>query len=223
MSNEQRRPCAAIIFDLDGTLDDLAAAANAALRIFGYPPHPPAAYQRMVGNGVSTLISRALPAGEREKVGEEGLVALTRTMRGIYADKALQTTRPYPGVCELLAVVRDMDIKSGVLSNKPDAETRLIISHFFSDHPFTAVQGALPDVPLKPDPTAALSMAAAFALPPAQILYLGDSDVDIRTAKAAGMYAVGAAWGFRGKEELLLSGADAVCAEALEVVKLLGA
>ncbi|MDR3175192.1 MAG: HAD family hydrolase [Desulfovibrio sp.] len=215
----------AIVFDLDGTLldtlEDLGEAMNAALLDFGYPSHPLAAYKRMVGNGLETLVVRALPPGAEKELGAQGLKALTEAMRANYQEKALKATRVYPGICDLLAAVGQMGLKSGVLTNKPDPATQLVIRHFFPSHPFTAVQGAKPGTPLKPDPTSALAMAEDFALRPERILYLGDSDVDMRTAKAAGMYAVGATWGFRSAGELLASGADALCAHPREVAALL--
>ncbi|MDR1490940.1 MAG: HAD family hydrolase [Desulfovibrio sp.] len=214
----------AVIFDLDGTLldtlEDLGRAMNAALLDFGYPPHPLAAYKRMVGNGLETLVVRALPTGaDKEPSGR--VEALTEAMRAIYQERAMEATRVYPGICRLLAAVRAMGLKSGVLTNKPDPATQLVLRHFFPSHTFTAVQGARQGTPLKPDPTSALTMAEEFALRPERILYLGDSDVDMQTAKAAGMYAVGAVWGFRTAEELLASGADALCAHPQEVAALL--
>jgi phosphoglycolate phosphatase len=100
-------------------------------------------------------------------------------------------------------------------------DTVSIIQHYFGDHPFVAVQGHVPGVPLKPDPASALAMARTLGLSPARILYLGDSDIDMFTARAACMYAVGAAWGFRGADELRAGGADRVCATPLEVATLL--
>jgi phosphoglycolate phosphatase len=217
----------AVIFDLDGTLldtmADLALAANRALARFGYPGHPPEAYKRFAGSGVAALMDRALPPGEAGRLGEAGLRPILEAMRDEYRDHAAEATRPYPGIPELLAVVRERAIPSGVLSNKPHAATVAVIRHFFGGHPFAAVQGQTPGVPLKPDPTSALAMAGAFNLAPARILYLGDSDVDMITAKSAGMYAVGAAWGFRGADELRAGGADVVCAAPLDVTPLLPA
>ena len=217
----------AIIFDLDGTLldtlADLAAATNRVLARFGYPTHPVEAYRLFLGNGGLSLMARVLPPGEAERLGEAGLRPIVEAMRADYQDHATEATRPYPGVAELLTIVRERNIVSGILSNKPHAATLIVTRHFFGGHPFAAVQGQVPGVPLKPDPTSALAMAKTFGLAPARILYLGDSDIDMLTARAAGMYAVGAAWGFRGAEELRNSGADRVCATPLEVASLLSA
>ena len=215
----------AVIFDLDGTLldtlTDLAEAANRVLARFGYPVHTVAAYKRFVGSGGLTLMGRALPPGEAERLGETGVRPIVEAMRAEYLDHAAEATRPYPGIAELLAVLRERNIVSGVLSNKPHPATQAVVRHFFAEHPFAVVQGALPDVPLKPDPTSALAMAGTFGIAPRHILYLGDSDVDMHTARAAGMYAVGAAWGFRGADELRASGADHVCFTPFEVTELM--
>ena len=220
-------PYQAIIFDLDGTLlntlDDLANAANRTLAHFGYPVHPIEAYKRFVGNGGSTLMGRALPSGEYERLGEAGLRPIVDAMRADYIKHAADVTRPYDGIPELLAKIRALNLPSGVLSNKPHPATLLTVRHFFADHPFTIVRGAMPDVPLKPDPTAALDMAGTLGIEPGRILYVGDSDVDMHTARNAGMFAVGAAWGFRGADELSASGADRVCATPWEVIDLLPA
>jgi phosphoglycolate phosphatase len=215
----------AVIFDLDGTLldtlADLAAAANRVLARFGYPIHPLDAYRRFVGSGVATLLARALPPGEAARLAEAGMRPILEAMRADYQDHAAEATCPYPGVVELLAALRERNVTSGVLSNKPHEATLAVVRHFFGSHPFAVVQGHAPGMPLKPDPTSALAMADAFGLAPSRILYLGDSDIDMITAKAAGMYAVGAAWGFRGADELRASGADCVCAAPLEVAALL--
>jgi phosphoglycolate phosphatase len=215
----------AIIFDLDGTLldtlTDLATAANHALTRFGYPTRPVEAYRRFLGSGGATLMTRALPPGEAESLGEAGLRPIMEAMRAYYQEHAADATLPYPGIAELLATVRERAIQSGVLSNKPHAATLAVIRHFFGSHSFAAVQGHVPDMPLKPDPTSALAMAGTLGLAPSRILYVGDSDVDMFTARAAGMRAVGAAWGFRGADELWASGADHVCATPLEVAALL--
>lgn len=215
----------AIIFDLDGTLldtlDDITAAGNRTLVRFGYPTHDRQAYRQFVGSGGSTLMTRALPAGEAARLGEAGLRAIIEVMREDYYANAAVATRPYPGIAALLARIAEAGLVCGILSNKPDRATQAVVRHFFAQQPFAAVQGQLPDVPLKPDPTSALDMAARFGCAPGRVVYLGDSDIDMRTARAAGMHAAGAAWGFRGEEELRASGAQTICHTPDDIATLL--
>lgn len=215
----------AVLFDLDGTLldtvKDLGTATNAVLARFGYPTHPVEAYRAFVGNGVATLARRALPPGEEARLGAEGLRRLMEAVLAAYPEHAKGSAVPYDGIAELLAFLRSRGIARGVLSNKPHAATVAAISHFFPDGGFAPVLGAVPDKPLKPDPSRALEMAAAWNVPPGSVLYLGDTDVDMLTATAAGMYPVGAGWGFRGEEELRAAGAAVICATPREVIPLL--
>ncbi len=205
----------ALIFDLDGTLldtlDDLARATNETLARSGYPTHATAAYRDFVGNGVQTLLQKALPEGEMARLDGAARQRLIDTFKTAYVGIRDQTTRPYPGIRELLRFLRLNRVPTAVLSNKPHEAAVRVVALSFPDHPFEVVQGALPDVPLKPNPTSALSVAERLGRKPEDIVYLGDSDVDMRTAKAAGFFAAGAAWGFRGAEELKASGADLVC------------
>lgn len=217
--------CQGLVFDLDGTLldtlDDIVSAGNVALTACGYPPHQREAYRYFVGNGADTLMARALPEGELGRLGPEGLVRLSKAMRKAYAEQEDRATRPYEGIPELLKLLRERGLKSAVLSNKPHEATMRVVGRFLAEHPFDVVQGALPDAPLKPDPTLAFRVMEQLGLRPADIIYVGDSDVDMRTARAAGLYAVGAAWGFRTPEELRAAGADAVCATPHDVRTLI--
>lgn len=193
-----------LIFDLDGTLlytlEDLAGACNAILKKYSLPERPLSAYNKMVGNGFDTLVRRALP--QNSDIDEELAAAITAEARKYYSEHLYDATTPYPGAPEAL----DQLIRGGatvsVLSNKPDSMTREIISHFFPDIPFAAVQGARPDIPLKPSPVPLLRIIEKFAWNPAECLYIGDSDVDIITGKAAGLKTAGVSWGFRGRKEL---------------------
>ncbi|MCU0727314.1 MAG: HAD family hydrolase [Planctomycetes bacterium] len=212
----------AVIFDLDGTLldtiGDLADSVNAVLARFGLPGHPEDAYKTMVGDGVANLMRRALPGDRR---GDEEVVRLgVAAMREEYARRWDARTRPYPGIEEMLA---GLDVPSAVLSNKPEDFTVLAVRRFFPHHPFTAVRGARPGEPVKPDPAGALALAAHMAVVPAEILYLGDTNTDMRTATAAGMYQAGALWGFRGAAELSASGARTLLARPEDLLALLRA
>lgn len=208
-----------VLFDLDGTLldtlDDLAGAMNRALVAGGWATHPVAAYRRFVGDGVEMLARRALPPGAPEETVKATLAAFMADYQGHWAD----ATAPYPGVPELLVELAARGVPTAVLSNKPDRYMAPIVARFFPGHSFAVVSGQRPGLPRKPDPAGALAVAAEMGVAPGRILYLGDSDVDMRTAVAAGMEPCGALWGFRGREELLAAGARRLAARPGEVLE----
>jgi phosphoglycolate phosphatase len=215
-------PCQAVLFDLDGTLldtiDDLADAANAALAAMGFPPHSVATYKLLVGDGIEALIHRVLgEAASDPKTVARG-IELTRNE---YALRWAIKTRPYPGVVDLLDELARRGVPMGVISNKPDDFTRLCVArHLPGDH-FAVVQGATPELAKKPDPRGALDVAAKIGVAPADVLYLGDTNTDMQTAVAAGMFPVGALWGFRTAEELLENGAAKLVHSPLDVLRFL--
>ena len=214
----------AVLFDLDGTLldsiADLADAMNAALAAHGLPPRPVVAeHKTMVGDGVAAYILRALPAGKRD---DAALVAkVTADYRAAYAARWRNQTRPYEGVADLLDRLAGLGIRLAVLSNKPEDTTRATVEAFLGLERFDVVRGALDGVPLKPDPRSAVRIAAEMDLTPAEFLYVGDTATDMKTANAAGMFAVGALWGFRGIEELHGAGARALIERPAELLDLL--
>jgi len=200
----------AVLFDLDGTLldtiDDLADSLNAVLAGEGLPTVPTAEHKFMVGDGVRNYVLRALPTGRR---GDEAL--LTRVIgkyREAYGGRWAVKTRPYDGVAEMLAALAGRGVRLAVLSNKPDDFTRAMVAHFLGEFDFEAVRGALPEVPMKPDPVAAVGIAERMGLPAEAFAYVGDTATDMQTARAAGMFAVGVLWGFRGRGELVDAGAE---------------
>jgi len=213
---------AGILFDLDGTLldtlDDIASATNRALRSHGYPEHETAGYRLMVGWGIRRLVEAALPAGARQEAMVE---TLAREVSDFLREHPVVETRPYPGIPALLAELSRKGLRLVILSNKPDELTRLVVSTLLGEKQFDAVQGARPDLPRKPDPTAALLLAEQVGIAPEQMLFLGDSDVDMQTATAARMYPVGAGWGFRTPEELTRNGARAVIDKPGDLLSLL--
>ena len=210
----------AILFDLDGTLAntlaDLANATNAALAVLGCPPHPLDSYRFKVGDGARQLCARALPVDRQDSLDEA-----VRLMREQYNEHCFEQTTLYPGIPELVSMLAERRYTLAILSNKPDDFTKRMIAHYFNPSPFDVVRGQLPDRPLKPDPTAALEIAQELGVAPAQWLYLGDTDTDMRTATTAGMTAVGVLWGFRDREELVVSGAKHLVAKPEEVLQLL--
>lgn len=214
----------AVAFDLDGTLlntlEDLANAANAALATAGYPQHPVAAYRQFVGNGLQMLVRRALPSGEADRLGPDGFAELVRRTGDNYAGGWAVATRPYPHIPELLKALCERGVPLAVVTNKPHEWTLRMLAHYFPDKPFLFVQGAMPELPHKPDPAGALEAARRLGVRPDETAFVGDSNVDMHTAANAGMGAVGVTWGFRGAEELRQSGADHLLYDPLELLEL---
>lgn len=212
----------AILFDLDGTLlntlRDLADAANHALTAQGFPAHPVDAYRYFVGEGAQNLVTRALPEAARTEAAIQRALAL---FRDAYAQNWNAHTRPYPGVPELLAALRARRLPLAVLSNKPNDFTQQCVHALLPDGEFACVFGQREGRPRKPDPSGALEIAATLGVTPADVLYVGDSGIDMQAARAAGMFPVGALWGFRDKAELLANGAQALIARPEELLGLL--
>ena len=212
----------AILFDLDGTLldtlEDLAAAANRALDTLGLPAHPTDAYRVFVGDGLRTLAERILPGEQRSAARVDALVA---AFEREYSRTWNERTAPYAGVPEMLDRLTTGGYRLSVLSNKPDAFTRLCVEQLLPHWTFAPLYGQRPGVPKKPDPAAALAIAAELGLAPAEVLYLGDTATDMHTARAAGMEAVGVLWGFRSADELRAAGARHLLAHPGELAPLL--
>lgn len=211
----------ACIFDLDGTLvdslRDLADASNHALHIQGYPTHETAKYRYFVGNGIPKLIERTLPV----KARTPDILAHTRALFDAYYDvHRLDHTAPYPGILPLLDQLGEKGIPIAIVSNKADPFTKKIASALFGNR-FQSVLGSRPNVPRKPDPTAALEIASNLNTAPEECLFIGDSGVDMKTATAAGMTGIGVLWGFRGREELLENGAHKLIEQPAELLSLL--
>ena len=212
-------PVQAVVFDLDGTLTDtltdIADAMNFALRGFGLEEFPVDAYRYLVGDGAVMLARRAVR--DRADLAEAVRAAYQRR----YETHSEVTTRPYDGVPELLRALAGRGIRLCVFSNKPHADTCRVVAHYFPDVRFGCVRGQAAGVPVKPDPAGALLCAADLGVSPAGCLYLGDTAVDMRCAVNAGMHPVGAAWGFRGEEELRAAGAESIIRHPEELLKLL--
>jgi phosphoglycolate phosphatase len=211
----------AALFDLDGTLldtlEDLGDSLNATLTAQGLPLHAYGDYRLMVGHGLPALVRQALPedwrAGERFQTIFDAFIQL-------YRANQRRRTRPYPEVPELLTALQAAGLRLAVLSNKNQANVTELIDSFFPGL-FEAARGLCPSVPAKPDPAAALALARDFDLPPGAFLYLGDSGLDMRTARAAGMRAVGVTWGYRTRAELAAEGAEDIIDSPGEVLRLI--
>lgn len=212
----------AITFDLDGTLldtlDDIADAMNSVLADRQLPQHSVERYKQLVGDGMETLVRRALPAD----ADDEAMVAETmEAMRVAYGRRWDQKTRPYGGIPELLdeLVAREIDLL--ILSNKPEELTVAAVAKLLAPWSFASVRGARAGVPKKPDPTAMLALMKQHQLSAERLLYVGDTNTDMRTARAAGLRAVGVTWGFRSEQELRQSGAHHILHAPRELLELL--
>ena len=177
----------AVLFDLDGTLldtlDDLADSMNAALARLGAPQHPTPAYRYFVGDGVIELCRRVLPADRRD---EATIKAAAAAMGDEYKQRWTAKTRPYPGIPELLDALTARRVAMAVLSNKNNDFTQLCVKKMLGRWRFDVVQGLDETIHKKPDPSGALSVARRLAIAPADFLYLGDTNTDMKTAVAAG-------------------------------------
>ncbi len=193
-----------VIFDLDGTLlntiADLAQSTNHALQSLGYPTHPPEAYPQMVGNGINKLFERALPEGRKS---EENVLRMRAAFIPYYNAHNADLSRPYPGVAGLLGQLQAQGLALAVASNKYQEATVRLIAHYFPAIRFAAVLGQRDGVPPKPDPAIVDDiLEAAAPVSRAEVLYVGDSGVDMQTAANAGVDACGVTWGFRPRAEI---------------------
>lgn len=194
------------IFDLDGTLlntlDDLAASCNYALRTCHMPQRTTDEVRRFVGNGVKLLMQRAVPENTPVDLFDE----CYSTFRQHYLAHNLDTTRPYPGVPEMLERLKADGALLAVVSNKFYAATQALVAHFFGQWVEVAI-GERPDIRKKPAPDTVVEALRQLGTSAETAVYIGDSDVDIDTARATGMPCISVLWGFRDKEFLLEHGA----------------
>ncbi|MGM9841894.1 MAG: HAD family hydrolase [Candidatus Limisoma sp.] len=210
------------IFDLDGTLidsiADLGAATNYALSCYGLPTHPLDTYPMRVGNGVNKLIERALPEEERSP---ERVAQLRQDFTRYYNDHCTDLTRPYPGIVELLADLQGENVAIAVASNKYQHATEKLVRHFFPDIDFLAICGQRDGIPIKPDPSVVFEIIGKAAVPKADVIYIGDSGVDIETARRACVDSIGVAWGFRTAAELAQAGAGTIVDTPNEIFNII--
>lgn len=196
-----------VIFDLDGTLlntiDDLADAGNHVCAAHGWPLHTVEEYKHYVGNGIPNLVRRFTPAGLSE--GESS--AVLSEFSAYYAAHREDKTAPYDGIIAALEALKSSGVRMAVLSNKADAIAAPLVERYFPGV-FEAVQGALPDVPVKPHPALLTQLMERLGAKHENTLFVGDSDVDVQTGKNGSLAVCGVLWGFRGREELEREGAD---------------
>lgn len=215
MSRELR----AVIFDLDGTLadtlTDIAAAASATLGELGVGPYELEQYRAWIGGGARRLMEQALPADQQHRLDE-----VDARFRQHYAANLVVATAPYAGIPAVLDALAER-FTLAVLSNKPHAMTTEIVARVFGAWDFADVVGKQDGVPAKPDPTSVLAMAARLGVDPSMCAYVGDTDIDVQTATAAGMLSVGVSWGFRDAESLVAAGALRLAASPEDLLRCL--
>lgn len=211
-----------VIFDLDGTLlntiADLGNAVNEALRRHGYTEHPIEAYNYMVGNGVRRLIERAIPSEARS---EEIVNRLLLSFREHYDKHMCDMTIPYPGIPELLDELHGRGIALAICSNKYESAVKKLMAKFFPTINFAAVCGQIDGYPPKPDPSIVFRLLLTAPAPKSGILYVGDSAVDIETARRACVDSVAVSWGFRPMHELTAANPTHIIKAPAELLNLL--
>jgi phosphoglycolate phosphatase len=191
---------------------------NVALEQLGFPVHPVEAYNYFVGDGIRCEAERALPAEHQDEETIEKCVTIARQE---YDRCWADNTRLYPGITELLDGIKKLGIPMTILSNKPDNFVQVMVKKLLPNWEFQIVLGLKDSIPRKPDPGAAIEIASQLQIAPKDFLYLGDTNTDMQTATRAGMFAVGALWGFRAEEELISNGARVIVKEPQEIIGLL--
>lgn len=213
-----------VLFDLDGTLlntiDDLADSANRVCAAHGWPQFTPAQYCYFVGNGIPKLVERFSPEAARTPAM---LAATLREFDAQYGAHMFDKTAPYPGMPQLLARLHARGVRMAVYSNKADEFAGEVVARYFDPALFALVRGARPGVPTKPAPEGTRALLAALGADPAagDVLYVGDSNVDVATAHNAGLPCCGVLWGFRTKQELQDAGAEYLAADAAALERVI--
>ncbi len=213
-----------IIFDLDGTLidslEDIAVCMNQVLKELNLPIHEMNDYKYFVGGGISILVDNALNALNKE-ITDELKEKVTQRFKEIYDQKLHLKTKAYDGIYELLDELVSLDCKIGIISNKPHDFTVQYANSLFSKYNIKEVHGQKSDVPKKPDPIAAITIANSFNIPCEEIYFVGDTMVDMQTAVNANMIGIGVLWGFRDEKELMENGADFIVKHPLDILDII--
>lgn len=208
----------AIIFDLDGTLvdtlADIAAAMNHVLEQSGLPTHSVEAYKNFIGMGARVLVHRALPASSDHDEDR-----YLDAFRERYVSHLTERSAPYPGIPELLRKLQERGYPMSVLSNKPHEPTQRLVAALFPASVFYTVQGHRTGVALKPEPAEALRLCREMSA--RRCVFVGDSEVDMKTARAASMTAIGVAWGLRPPDALKAAGADVIIEKPEQLLELI--
>ncbi len=208
------------VFDLDGTIADticdLGDAVNYGLEKLGCPTHDYTAYKQMVGNGAKKLCERALPEDKKDKAAE-----LHKLFKAYYSEHYLDKTRLYDGMKETLEKLQNSGVVLAVATNKPEDVAREIVEELLPDIDFIKVLGGVDYRPTKPDIAILVEIFAALPDVENRVYMIGDSNVDVQTAKNAGIECIGCAWGFRGRAELEAEGADCIAEKPEDIANII--
>ncbi len=211
----------AVIFDLDGTLlntiDDLGDSVNYVLKKHNYPTFSIEEYKYKVGNGMRKLIERSLP---ENKLNDETIEQVLAEFMAYYSEHKMDKTAPYDNIEQLLKTLKQKGVKTAVVTNKAHISAKPLMDEVFPDL-FDAVIGQKEGVPTKPDPTSVFAVMKELGVSADECLYLGDSGVDMQTAKNAGIFGIGVLWGFRKADELIENGAKKLIGKPQELLELL--
>lgn len=211
-----------VIFDLDGTLvnslEDISNAINVVLKQHGFPTHSVAVCQSFIGHGLRELVVKSLP---KEYQNEEWVNRCLDEMMIEYRDNCTVHTKMFDGISDLLDSLTARGIKMAVFSNKADELTKKVVNAVMPKWNFEVVAGLKVEALKKPNPTVALEISEKTAIAVEDFIFVGDTDVDIFTAKSAGMLPVGVVWGYRSKEELTASGAKFILEKPLDLISIL--
>lgn len=207
------------IFDLDGTLlntlDDLAASVNYALRTHGMPERTLDEVRSFVGNGVRLLMERAIPEGSANPRFEETFA----TFRAYYMEHSLDTTRPYDGIPEVIHALKQRGCRLAVVSNKFYAATQELIRHFFPEITVAIGEHESEGIRKKPAPDTVFEALRQLGVGKEKAVYVGDSDVDLQTARNSGLPCISVLWGFRNRDFLLAHGATTFISRPEKLLK----
>lgn len=210
-----------VIFDLDGTLvnslEDIADAMNTVLLSLSYPIHGYEAYQYFIGSGLRNLVSKSLPETNND---EKHIDSCYQLMIEEYSINCTRKTKAYDGIIELLDQLISNDIKLSVFSNKSDELTKKITAELFPGY-FKTVVGLSIEALKKPNPSEAITISKSLGLETEEIIFVGDSGIDMQTAKNANMLAVGVSWGYRPEEELTATGSKYIISSPLDLIQIL--
>jgi phosphoglycolate phosphatase len=210
-----------VIFDLDGTLvnslEDIANAMNKVLESLNYPTHSYESYQYFIGSGLRNLVSKSLPEAHNNEIKIETCYQL---MVEIYSDNCTHQTKPYNGITDLLEYLISQKMKLNVFSNKSDELTKKIVAELFPGY-FNCVVGLSSESNKKPNPFEALKISKSLGLQPEEMIFIGDSGIDMQTATNANMLAIGVIWGYRPEDELIANGAKQILNHPSDLIKIL--
>jgi len=208
-----------LIFDLDGTLvdtlEDIAASMNRSLTIHGFPQVPAAEFREKVGWGIKRLAFLCLPEQARS---EETAALIAADAASFYAENPLVSSKPYPGILELISALKQKKAKTAILTNKPDPVAQKVVSGLFAPGSFDIVRGEITGGARKPDPACAWEILVELGLTPANVIFMGDSEIDMETAVSSGCYPLGVSWGYRPRKIINDAGARRIIDEPLELM-----